>query len=59
MNRTGSRCTVALLTALLLLGAAACFQVGNTTSVSVGVELPAPWGAVTIGEPVPVGYGWD
>jgi len=57
MNRTGSRCRLAIL-ALLLLGAAACFQVGNSTSVSVGVELPAPWGAVTIEEPVPVGYGW-
>jgi len=57
MNRTGSRCRLAIL-AVLLLGAAACFQVGNTTSVSVGVELPSPWGAVTIEEPVPVGYGW-
>jgi hypothetical protein len=59
MNRTGSRCTPVVLVALLLLGAAACFQVGNTTSVTVDAELPAPWGAVTIGEPVPVGYGWD
>jgi hypothetical protein len=54
MNRTGSRCTLVILTALLL-GAAACFQVGRSTSVSVGVELPAPWGAVTIGTAVPVG----
>ncbi len=55
MNRTGSRCTLVMLAALLLLGAAACFQVGRSTSVSVGVELPAPWGAVTIGTAVPVG----
>jgi hypothetical protein len=48
-----------VLIALMLLGAAACFQVGSTTSVSVGVELPSPWGAVTIAQPVPVGYGWD
>jgi len=58
MNRTGSRCTLVMLTALLLLSAAACFQVGSTTSVSVGVELPAPWGAVTIAEAVRLGYGW-
>lgn len=58
MNRTGSRCTLLMLTALLLLGAAACFQVGRSTSVSVGVELPAPWDAVTIERAVPVGYGW-
>jgi len=51
------RGTRAILT-VLLLGAAACFQVGNSTSVSVGVELPAPWGAVTIAEAVPLGYGW-
>ena len=57
MNRTGSRCRLTIL-AVLLLGAAACFQVGTTTSVSVGVELPAPGGAVPIEEPVPVGYGW-
>jgi hypothetical protein len=47
-----------MLTALLLLGAAACFQIGNTTSVAVGVELPAPWGGVTIERAVPIGYGW-
>ena len=46
-----------MLTALLL-GAAACFQVGSTTSVSVGVDLPAPWDGVTITDPLPVGYGW-
>lgn len=48
-----------VLIALMLLGAAACFQVGSTTSVSVGVELPSPWGAVTIGTAVPIGYGWE
>jgi len=58
MNRAGSRCTMVMLTALLLLGAAACFQVGSTTSVSVGVDLPAPWDGITITDPVPVGYGW-
>ena len=58
MNRAGSRCTMAMLTALLLLGAAACFHVGNTTSVAVGVELPAPWDEATIEGKVPVGYGW-
>ena len=30
LTRTGSRCTLVMLTALVLLGAAACFQVGNT-----------------------------
>ena len=58
MSRAGSRCSMAMLVALLLLGGAACFQVGSTTSVSVGVDLPAPWGGVTISEPVPVGFGW-
>ena len=55
MNWPGSRCRLVMLAALLLLGAVACFHVGRSTSVSVGVELPAPWGAVTIETAVPVG----
>jgi hypothetical protein len=47
-----------VLIALLCLGAVAC--AGNATdwSVTVGMGLPAPWGAVTIGTAVPMGYGW-
>jgi hypothetical protein len=57
MNRPGSRISVVLLVALLL-GAAACAGVGTTMSVGVGFGAPAPWGGVTIGTSVPVGYGW-
>ena len=58
MNRSGSRGSLVVLIALLCLGAVAC--AGNATdwSVTVGMGLPAPWGAVTIGTAVPMGYGW-
>ena len=59
MNRTRRRRGFVMFAAVLLLGLAACYQVGRTTSVSVGAELPAPWGAVTIRQAVPMGYGWD
>lgn len=58
MNRTGSPGSLVVLIALLLLGALAC--AGNAThwSVTVGMGIPSPWGAVTIGTAVPMGYGW-
>jgi len=30
----------------------------NYMSASVGVVVPAPWGGVTVGTSVPIGYGW-
>ena len=50
----GSACRLMVLAALLL-AASACFKVGNTTSVAVGVSLPGPWDGVTIDGPVVVG----
>ena len=44
---------------LLLLGVAACMSTAKTTSVSVGVALPGPWGSGTVIEgPVVVGFPW-
>ena len=58
MNRSGSPSSLLVLAALLLLGAVACARVGSTMSVTVGFDAPAPWGTVTIGTAVPMGYGW-
>lgn len=58
MNRSGSHCSRLWLIALLCLGAAACVGNASYWSVTVGMGIPAPWGAVTIGTAVPMGYGW-
>lgn len=58
MNRSGSRASLVVLIALLCLSAAACARNATNWSVTVGMGIPAPWGAVTIGEAVPMGYGW-
>ena len=45
--------------AVVVLGtiaAAACAP--NYMSANVGVVVPAPWGGVTVGTAVPIGYGW-
>ena len=57
MKRARSRWPL-LLAGLMLLGMAACATVGGTTSVTLGFGAPAPWGSVTIGTAVPIGYGW-
>ena len=58
MNRSGSRGSLVVLIALLCLSAMACAGHATNWSVTVGMEVPAPWGAVTIGAAVPMGYGW-
>ena len=42
--------------ALVAIAAAACAP--NYMSANVGVVVPAPWGGVTVGTAVPIGYGW-
>jgi hypothetical protein len=44
-----------LLAIGLLVLALAC---GGHMSVGVGFAVPAPWGSVSIGTSVPIGYGW-
>jgi hypothetical protein len=40
----------------LLMMVLAC--AGGHMSVGVGFAVPAPWGSVSIGTSVPIGYGW-
>jgi hypothetical protein len=58
MNRSGSRSSMLVLIALLCLSAVACAGNATNWSVTVGMGIPAPWGAVTIATAVPMGYGW-
>jgi hypothetical protein len=58
MRQQSGRVLLVGAAVLLLLAAEACAGPATTMSVSVGVAVPAPWGAVTIGTAVPIGYGW-
>ncbi len=58
MRRLGGRALLVSAAVILLLAAEACLGPSTTMSVGVGVAVPAPWEAVTIGTAVPIGYGW-
>lgn len=47
---------LARIIVLLLVAGAACGK--PYMSAGVGVSVPAPWGSVTVGTTVPVGYPW-
>ena len=55
-HATARRERLALALLLLAVVAAACGP--GYMSANVGVVVPAPWGGVTVGTSVPIGYGW-